>query len=229
MVMNNNLCIIPARGGSKRIPKKNIKMFFGKPIISYPIKAATQSKLFKEIMVSTDNRKIAEISKKYGANIPFFRSELNSNDHSILNDVVNEVIVEYKNRGLTFDNVCCILPTACLIKSDDIKKGFEILQKNENYSVRPVLRFKSPIQRSFKMNNKGELNMIEPKNYKIRSQDLEMTYYDSGQFYWFRPTIGLNSNHKLGFEISHLNAQDIDDDEDWKLAEVKFKYNNINQ
>jgi len=223
---NNNLCIIPARGGSKRIPKKNIKIFQGNPIISYPIQVAIETKIFNEVMVSTDDQEIAEISKKYGASVPFYRSKFNSNDHSILNDVIEEVISEYEKRGLTFDNVCCILPTACLIQNDDLKKGLELLQKNENYSIRPVLRFKSPIQRSFRMNKKGALNMINPKNYKLRSQDLEEAYHDSGQFYWFKSSVGLNSNQKLGFEISHLNAQDIDDNEDWKLAEMKFKYKN---
>ena len=146
---NNNLCIIPARGGSKRIPKKNIKIFQGNPIISYPIQVAIETKIFNEVMVSTDDQEIAEISKKYGASVPFYRSKFNSNDHSILNDVIEEVISEYEKRGLTFDNVCCILPTACLIQNDDLKKGLELLQKNENYSIRPVLRFKSPIKDHF--------------------------------------------------------------------------------
>lgn len=223
---NNNLCIIPARGGSKRIPKKNIKIFQGKPIISYPIQIALETKIFNEVMVSTDDKEIGEISKKYGASVPFYRSKSNSDDHSILNDVTKEVITEYAKKGLTFDNVCCILPTACLIQHEDLKKGLELLQKNEYYSIRPVLRFKSPIQRSFRMNKKGELNMINPNNYKSRSQDLEETYHDSGQFYWFKSSSGLNSNQKIGFEISHLNAQDIDDEEDWKLAEMKFKFSN---
>ena len=219
----SNLCIIPARGGSKRIPKKNIKLFLGKPIIAYSIKVALETKLFDEIIVSTDDIEIAEISKKIGAQIPFFRSSKTSDDFATLSDVVEEVKNYYSKIGKTFDNICLILPTAPLIQIANIKKGLKILSDNDVNSVRPVLRFSYPIQRALKMNN-HKIKFINSKFSKTRSQDLEPAFYDSGQFYWMKFDSGLKGDNKYGFEIKESEAQDIDTFEDWKIAEIKYNY-----
>jgi len=217
-----NLAIIPARGGSKRIPKKNIKNFLGKPIIAYSIETALKSKLFDELMVSTDSAEIAEIAKKYEAKVPFFRSKETANDIAPLNEVVNEVINEYKKIGQVFDYICLILPTAPLISVQNLARGLEILQNSTFDSIRPIVRFGFPIQRAFRLNENNEVSPINPDDFKKRSQDLEPAFHDSGQFYWFRGDKDLSTN-KGAFEISELEVQDIDNETDWKLAELKYK------
>jgi len=219
-----NLCIIPARGGSKRISRKNIKNFLGKPIIAYSIEAAINSKLFEEVMVSTEDEEIAEVAKQYGAVIPFMRSEKNADDYAILADVVEEVKSAYQTIGTEFDNLCCILPTAPFVTVNMLNKGFSLLTKNDVDSVRPVVRFSYPIQRAVKMENNGILRMFQPEHLKTRSQDLETAYHDAGQFYWMRNKGALKGTSKIGFEISERYVQDIDTEDDWKLAEFKFKY-----
>ena len=218
----NNLCIIPARGGSKRIPRKNIRPFLGKPIIAYSIEAALKSGLFDEVMVSTDDDEIIEVAKKYGASVPFKRSTKNADDYSTLADVVDEVINAYKNEGKNFDYGCCILPTSSLIKIENLKKAFDLL-KNENFdSVTPIVPFSYPIQRALRLNN-GYVEMFNPDNKRKRSQDLETAYHDAGQFYWFEFEKGMHSERKGAITLSNNEVQDIDDEEDWKLAEIKFK------
>ncbi len=216
-----NIAIIPARGGSKRIPGKNIVPFHGKPLISYSIDIAKKSGLFKEIMVSTDDKKIAGISEEYGANIPFFRSEKNSNHFATLADAVNEVISEYKKRAYSFKYVCCILPTAPLISLKNLKKGYELILTEKFNSIRPVVRFNYPIQRAFRL-EKGMVNFIYPENAGARSQDLEPAFHDAGQFYWMYFEKGMIAKKKGAFEINELEAQDIDDNTDLKLAEMKY-------
>src|SRR5690554_3725976 len=146
-----NLCIIPARGGSKRIPRKNIKDFLGKPIIAYSIETALQSGLFEEVMVSTDDEEIAEVAKKYGAKVPFRRSPTVSDDHSGLADVIEDVKVKYEQLGVSFDYICCLLPTAPLVTFETIKEGLEELLASTADSVRPVVRFDYPIQRAIRI------------------------------------------------------------------------------
>jgi len=217
-----NLAIIPARGGSKRIPHKNIKEFLGKPIIAYSIEVALQSELFEEVMVSTDDDQIADISKKYGATVPFLRSKENSDDYATLADVIEEVKQAYLDNKKRFDNICCILPTAPLISFENLQTAYSLLLDKEVDSVRPVVRFSYPIQRAVKLNN-GKIEMFYPE-YKItRSQDLEPAFHDAGQFYWIKFDAGLIGQNKHGFEISLMQVQDIDNEEDWKLAELKFK------
>jgi len=218
----NNLAIIPARGGSKRIPRKNIKNFLGKPIIAYSIETALKSNLFNEVMVSTDDVEIAETAKKYGAKIPFFWSKETANDFAPLNDVVNEVINEYKNNGISFDNICLILPTAPLITIQNLKKGFQLLQSTHFDSIRPVVRFGFPIQRAFRMTDNNEVRPMFPNDFKKRSQDLEPAFHDSGQFYWIKGGKDISEN-KGAFEITEIEMQDIDNETDWKLAELKYK------
>jgi len=218
----SNVAIIPARGGSKRIPRKNIRDFLGKPIIAYSIEVALESGLFEEVMVSTDDEEIAELSKKYEAKIPFMRSKKTADDYATLSDVVEEVIEEYRKIQRTFDNICCILPTAPLVSTPLLKKGLSLLSENNVDSVRPVVRFSYPIQRAVKMNN-GLLEMFNPEHAKTRSQDLEPAFHDAGQFYWMNFDKGLKGEKKIGFEVPEHVVQDIDTEEDWKIAELKFK------
>ena len=222
MVNKNNLAIIPARGGSKRIPKKNIKDFLGKPVIAYSIEAALRSGLFEEVMVSTDDKEIAETAMKYGAKVPFFRSSETSNDFAPLNDVLKEVVSEYKKRGREFDLICLILPTAPLITPDNLRKGYELINNSGFDSVRPVVRFGFPIQRSFRLNEDSSVEPVFPEEFPKRSQDLEPAFHDSGQFYWIKGDKDLSFN-KGAFEISETEGQDNDNETDWKLAELKFK------
>jgi len=222
-----NLAMIPARGGSKRIPGKNIKNFLGKPIIVYSIEAALKSGIFDEVMVSTDDEKIAEIAEKYGAKVPFIRSSENANDYAGLADVAKEVITEYKKRGKFFDNVCMILSTAPLIRVENIIKSEKII-KEENYeNVFTVTEYSFPIQRSLKIEN-NLLKMNWPENMTKRSQDLEKMYHDAGQFYFFKSEELFKQNKlfmKKSFPVilSNLEVQDIDTETDWKLAELKYK------
>lgn len=219
-----NIAIIPARGGSERIPRKNIKNFLGKPIIAYSIEAALESKLFDEVMVSTDDNEIAQVAKKHGAKVPFFRSKKNSDDFATTSDLLLEVINNYNRE---FKNACCIYPTAPFVTPKFFKKAFDVLTNNSFHSVFPIVKYSYPIQRSLQVEN-GKVSMVWPKHLTSRSQDLEKLYHDAGQFYWFSVTTFLET-HKLftdnsGYiEIDELNAQDIDNETDWKLAELKYK------
>lgn len=223
-----NLCILPARGGSKRIPRKNIKPFKGKPIIAYSIIAAFESGLFDEVMVSTDDLEIADIAKSYGASIPFLRSEENSNDFATTANVLIEVINDYQKQGKTFDNVCCIYPTAPFVNRSRLKEGFDILSNGAD-SVLPILSFDYPILRSFKVNENNSLEYNWPEFINARSQDLPTAFHDAGQWYWVKVN-KLQEANKLvfdnsrGLQLSPFEAHDIDTLHDWKLAELKYEY-----
>jgi len=219
----SNLAVIPARGGSKRIPRKNIKEFLGKPIIAYSIEAALKSELFEEVMVSTEDREIAKVAEKYGAKIPFLRSKQTADDYATLADVVDEVKETYQEYGKTYDKICCILPTAPLVTVSLLKKGFFLLSENNVDSVMPVVRFSYPIQRAVKMNN-GLLEMFNPEHARTRSQDLEPAFHDAGQFYWMKFEKGMKGDGKMGFEVPEYAVQDIDTEEDWKIAEMKARF-----
>lgn len=222
------IAIITARSGSKRIPKKNIKIFLGKPIIAYSIEKAINSKLFDKVMVSTDDKEIADISKNYGAEVPFFRSKKNSDDFSTTPDVLIEVLETYKKLNEEFDFGCCIYPTAPLISKKELKKSFDILISKKYDCVFPILPFSYPIQRALRIENSEKVEMINPLNYRVRSQDLEKMYHDAGQFYWFNVSKFINKKklwtNNTGFIIvDEINTQDIDDEMDWRLAEIKYK------
>lgn len=219
----SNLCIIPARGGSKRIPRKNIKDFLGKPIIAYSIEIAQESGLFDEIMVSTDDEEIAEISRKYGAQVPSMRSEKNSDDFSVLADVVDEVLGYYSGLKVEFNHVCCILPTAPLIQIIELKRAFSTLISYDFDRVHPVAKFSYPIQRAVRITREFKVSFLYPDHAYSRSQDLEPAYFDAGQFYWFKSNIGLRSSNRGAIVISEKFVQDIDTIEDWELAELKYK------
>lgn len=222
-----NLAIIPARGGSKRIPRKNIKPFLGKPIIAYSIEAAIKSNLFNEVMVSTDDEEIAKIAKQYGAKVPFLRSKDNANDFAVLADVVDEVLLKYSQNNQIFENICCILPTAPFVTSTKIIEAYKTLSNNNFDSVFPILEFSFPIQRSLKIKD-NKVAMVWSENLNTRSQDLEARYHDSGQFYWIKTQSFLTekkllTNDSGAIIISQLEAQDIDTETDWRLAEIKYK------
>ncbi len=227
MQKQKNIAIIPARGGSKRIPRKNIKDFLGKPIIAYSIEAALQSKLFDEIMVSTDDNEIAEIAKQYGAKVPFFRNEKTANDYAGLADVIIEVLEQYKNQNIEFKNVCCILATAPFITENELINSFHKLKDSNFDSIFPVVRYSFPIQRAMQF-AEDNIKMIWPENLTKRSQDLTPSFHDAGLFYWTKTNIVLKhkklwTDNTTAIEISESKAQDIDTEEDWYLAELKYK------
>ena len=223
----SNIAIITARGGSKRIPHKNIKLFCGKPIIAYSIISAIESQLFDEVMVSTDDQEIAEISKQYGAKVPFFRSSENSNDFATTMDVLTEVLDCYKSRGKKFDYLCCIYPTAPFVTAKKLKNGFDTLITTGTDLVIPVVKFGYPPQRGFTIGEDGLAEYCYPQYKNTRSQDLEPIYHDIGQFYWYN-TEKCFSTNKENFDmgtiiVSETEVQDIDNESDWIIAEMKYK------
>ncbi|MGB0879289.1 MAG: pseudaminic acid cytidylyltransferase [Polaribacter sp.] len=223
-----SIAIIPARGGSKRIPRKNIKSFLGKPIIAYSIEIALQSNLFDEVMVSTDDDEIAEVAKKYGANIPFLRSKKNADDFATTFDVINEVLVKYQSLGINFEYACCIYPTAPFVSDALLKKAYNLLKNHDYDCVFPAMSFSFPIQRAMRItDSKSKIEMISPENLNKRSQDLEACYHDVGQFYFFNVNKilvkkKLWTDNTGSIIISELEGQDIDSLTDWKLAELKY-------
>ncbi len=222
------IAIIPARGGSKRIPKKNIRPFLGKPIMAYGIEAALQSGIFEEVMVSTDNQEIAAIAQQYGATFPFFRSDQTSGDFATTVDVLLEVIEKYEAKGFYFDYACCIYPTAPFITPQKLTSAFELLKNGRYDSVFPVLPFSFPIQRALRINEDNRIEMCQPENLSMRSQDLEATYHDSGQFYFFH-TKTIKEQKRLWTDntgvivLTEMEAHDIDNEEDWMVAEFKYR------
>ena len=222
------IAIIIARGGSKRIYKKNVKLFFGEPIISYSIKTAKECVFFDEIMVSTDDKEIAKIAKKEGARIPFMRSKKNSSDFSTTADVIEEVLIEYKKRGVNPKYVCCIYPTSPLMDHMTLTRAYNLISSSNAKSVVPVVKFSFPIQRSFVIEN-NMLKMRWPENTNIRSQDLLDHYHDVGQFYFLNVKSFLKdpvifSDLTYPIELSPMFAQDIDNLQDWEVAEFKYKF-----
>ena len=223
----NNLAIIPARGGSKRIPRKNVKDFLGKPIIAYSIEKALESKLFSEVMVSTDDQEIADIAMQFGASVPTLRSSKNADDHASTIDVLSEVVEYYASLNKQFDHVCCIYPTAPLISIEDLITGLKLLQEDSVHSVFPVVAFSYPIWRGLKSLGNNQMQMIWPDNIEVRTQNLDQAYHDAGQWYWFEAKkIGLTifNEHSRSIILDELNVQDIDNLADWKMAEIKYEF-----
>jgi N-acylneuraminate cytidylyltransferase len=224
----SNLAIIPARGGSKRIPRKNIKDFLGKPIIAYSIEAAIKSGLFEEVMVSTDDEEIAKIAKYYGAKVPFIRSTKNADDYATTFDVIKEVILKYESLNQTFDYTCCLYACAPFVTANKLTDAFDVLKKENFDSVLPIIPFGFPIQRALKKAENNKTTFFNPEFSMTRSQDLDQSYHDAGQFYWMNTENCLQKNAVLtdntgSIVISELEAQDIDTELDWKLAELKHK------
>jgi N-acylneuraminate cytidylyltransferase len=223
-----NVCIIPARGGSKRIPRKNIRDFLGKPIIAYSIQAAIDSKLFDEVMVSTDDEEIASIAVAHGAAIPFIRSKKNADDYAPTVEVLIEVLNSYKNIGKEFSLGCCIYPTAPLISVSRLLQGLKTIQNGNYNTVFPITRFSYPIWRALQITN-DKVNMIWPKYLSTPSQEMPLAFHDAGQWYWFKSDQLIHerqlwTNNSFGVELDELEVQDIDNEQDWKLAELKFKF-----
>jgi len=222
------IAIIPARGGSKRIPLKNIKPFCGKPMIAWSINAAKESGLFDHIIVSTDNDDIAAVAKTWGAEVPFIRPAKLSDDFVGTSAVVKHA-VEWtnKNRGV-IEFVCTIYATAPFIKSTDLIKGLELIQKNDCQIVFTVTTFPFPIQRAIKVDKNERITMFQPEHYKTRSQDLQPAYHDAGQFYWARTDAVLHevsafSDAAMPLILPRYQVQDIDSQEDWQRAEFMFE------
>lgn len=223
----NNIAIITARGGSKRIPKKNIKNFCGKPIIAYSIEAALNSGLFDEVMVSTDDEEIATIAKAYGAKVPFLRSGKNSDDYVGTDEVVKEVLVNYQKQDICFDYVCCIYPTAPFITGETLVNAYNSLIKSSAEALVPVVRFSYPPQRAFLIKN-DKLEYQNNENISKRSQDLEELFHDVGQFYfwqekYFWDNINQLPLNTIPYLLTELEIQDIDTTDDWKMAELKYR------
>lgn len=223
----SSIAIITARGGSKRIPKKNIKDFCGKPIIAYSIKAALDSCAFDEVMVSTDSNEIADIAKSCGASVPFLRSEKTSDDYAATADVILEVIEKYKEMDREFDIVCCIYPTAPFVTSEKLKEAIALLDDDSVESVIPVVRFSYPPQRAFVINDE-KIGYKHPEYASSRSQDLEAMYHDCGQFYVCRTESfikhgSLVTPNTKPVIVPETEVQDIDTPSDWELAEIKYK------
>lgn len=226
--MANCLAMITARGGSKRIPRKNIKPFLGKPILQYSVEAALNAGCFDEIMVSTDDTEIGELALSLGAKVPFARSEDTSNDHATTAEVITEVLEMYRQQGKEFDYCCCIYPTAPFVTAEKLKEAYKKLQDSGAKSVVPVVRFGFPILRSFKVNN-GRVEMNWPEYMNTRSQDLEPAFHDCGQFYFlnvknFLSDKKLFTDFTVGYEMPESEVQDIDNEEDWKVAEIKYTF-----
>ena len=225
-----SLAIITARGGSKRIPKKNIKEFCGKPIIQYSIEAAMESGVFDEVMVSTDDEEIRKVSEACGGNVPFLRSQETANDMAMTHEVILEVLEEYKKRGQEFEYVCCIYPTAPFITPAKLRESMEKLTQTGAEGVIPVVPYSFPPQRCFVL-REGRVQFRWPENRLVRSQDLEKWYHDCGQYYFMKVSSfvqekSLIMEHTIPMIMDEMEVQDIDNYEDWELAELKYKLKN---
>lgn len=223
------LAVITARGGSKRIPRKNIKDFCGKPIIEYSIEAALKSGLFDEVMVSTDDDEIANISLTAGASVPFMRSDKTANDYAATKDVLLDVLSEYKKLGKEYDYMVCLYPTNPFITSEKLSEALDVLIKEKCEEVVPVVRFSFPPQRAYIVDEKNNLKYKWDEYKDSRSQDLQPFYHDAGQFYCYNVEQYLKDNGNIKGNVCPIilpeyEVQDIDNEDDWKMAELKYEY-----
>lgn len=221
------IAIITARGGSKRIPKKNIRLFCGKPILTYSIRAALDAGIFDKVMVSTDSEEIAQIAREAGADVPFMRSDATSGDYATTAEVLLEVLAEYEKQGERFDTVCCIYPTAPFVTEQKLRDGIALLEERDVDSVVPVVRYSYPPQRAF-VQKDGYTVLKFPEYLGARSQDLEPFFHDCGQFYCmqvknFKEKKQIFTDRMLSIEMPETEVQDIDNETDWKLAELKYQ------
>lgn len=222
-----NIAVIPARGGSKRIPRKNIRDFLGKPIIAYSIEAALGAGVFDEVMVSTDDVEILEISKNYGASVPFIRNEKLSDDMTGTAPVLLDALDKYEKNGKHFSHICCLYPCAPFATSERLREAMCLLKETDADSVVPVAKLQYPIQKYLTIRN-GELKMLQPEFYNYRNQDLEPAYYDAAQFYCakvdsLRREERLLCERTLPMMLPESEIQDIDTEEDWVAAEIKYR------
>ena len=222
------LCVIPARGGSKRIPHKNIKIFCGQAMIGYSIKAALDSKCFDQVIVSTDDDEIAEVAKSFGASVPFLRPESLANDYAGTIPVIKHAIEWFDDQNQLPSEVCCLYATAPFVQADAIRKAYKkMMQEQVDYCF-TVTSFASPIQRAIKVTAENRIEMLHPENLETRSQDLEESYHDAGQFYWgkaesFRQQKPLFSKGATPYILPRHLVQDVDTLEDWRRAELMYQ------
>jgi len=226
-----SLAIIPARGGSKRLPGKNIRLFRGKPIIGYVIEAALESGCFSEVMVSTDSPEIAEVARQHGAQVPFFRSEDNANDHAGVTGVIREVLQDYAAVGRHFDLACCLYATAVLVRPSRLQEAHQLLKDHpETEGAITVVRTSQPATRALVVRDDRVTFQLDQMQF-TRSQDLEETYFDAAQMYWLRTAPFLAQESKtmaflkrLPLVLLEFETQDINTLDDWKLAELKHQF-----
>ncbi len=222
-----NIAIIPARGGSKRIPRKNIKLFHGKPMIAYSIEVALKSGCFDKVIVSTDDQEIADVSRQYGAQVPFIRPADISDDHATTMDVMQHAIQWCDDQGRDIEYVCCLYSTAPFVTDSSLLQGLHTLQNERCEFVFSATTFPFPIQRAIKLSSDGEVPMFSPEKELVRSQDLEEAYHDAGQFYWGKKAAFLERKaifapHSRVVLLPRNRVQDIDTQEDWDLAQALF-------
>ncbi len=219
-----SVAIITARGGSKRVPKKNIRLFCGKPMLCYAIEAAQKAEAFDEVMVSTDSEEIAAIAKEYNARVPFMRSEKTSDDFATTRDVLLEVLEEYGKRNVFFEKMCCLYPTAPFLIPQRVKAAMDLLNDPSTEAVMPVVQYSFPPLRSMVLRD-GKLEYRWPEYVNYRSQDLEPIYHDVGQFYCYRVKSYLENQiyRYTPIVLPESEVQDIDTEEDWKIAEMKYR------
>jgi N-acylneuraminate cytidylyltransferase len=223
------LAIIPARGGSKRIPRKNIRLFRGRPMLAWSIQAALQSQVFQQVMVSTEDAEIAQIARACGAEVPFLRSAAAADDQATTAEALWEVLQRYADQGEHFDLACCLYPTAPFVRPEDLIQGRDQLLAGPHSVVMPVTPFSYPIWRSLRREENGRVELNFPQNRDVRSQDLPVAYHDAGQWYWFRTSVFLETKVLLGPDTGSIvlpatRVQDIDTPEDWILAELKHQH-----
>lgn len=222
------LAIIPARGGSKRIPRKNIKPFCGKPMIAWSIEAALESGCFDRVVVSTDDAEIAEVARQQGAEVPFMRPAEFSDDHTGTIPVIRHAIETMNSQGRLVEQACCLYATAPFIRAEDLRQGLDILQASDADYAFSMTSYAFPIQRALRLTREGRVEMFNPEHFTTRSQDLEEAYHDAGQFYWGRADAWLQgkmifSPTSLPVMLPRHRVQDIDTLEDWVRAEWLFK------
>ena len=223
-----NICVIPARAGSRRIPRKNIKEFNGKPIIAYSIEAALKSNCFSQVIVSTDDDEIAEVAKKYGAHVPFVRPDELSNDYVGTIPVIKHTIEWMEDNNNYIENVCCLYATAPFIKSKIISKAYQQLKNSSADYCFSVTSFAFPIQRAIRIVQDNKVDMFYPEHFNTRSQDLEEAFHDAGQFYWgkaqaFKDELPIFSEVATPYVLPRYLVQDIDTMEDWIRAEAMYR------
>ena len=226
--MTTRIAIIPARGGSKRIPRKNIKLFCAKPMIAWSIEAALQSGCFDQVIVSTDDHEIAEVARQYGATVPFMRPAELSDDHTGTVPVIQHAIEWVNAQGQSVEQACCLYATAPFVSAEDIKRGLDILNATQSDYAFSVTSYAFPIQRAIRLNGEGRVQMFNPEHFNTRSQDLEEAFHDAGQFYWGTADAWLQGRMIFGagsvpVPLPRHRVQDIDTPEDWVRAEWLFK------
>jgi len=222
------LCVIPARGGSKRIPNKNIKNFNSKPIIAYSISAALRSNCFDRVIVSTDDNEIAMVAKQYGAEVPFMRPKSLANDYVSTLSVIKHAIEWFKECDEAPSEVCCLYATAPFVKTEALKNAYKQLHDSEARYCFTATRFASPIQRAIRVTKENRVEMFQPEQCNERSQDLEEAFHDAGQFYWgsantFEAMEPLFTDIATPYVLPRYLVQDIDTLEDWKRAELLYQ------